>query len=117
MNKNDLKKIAKFIVQSKTIDPKIATLLTTELPRQDLIFFTRYLEKLIQENTVRVISEVELPRSLKIDLEKGFSGKNVSFEIDSSLGAGIRITINDTVIDLSMKEYLNSTIERLKQNL
>lgn len=117
MNKNYLKKIAKSMAQSGAVNKKVLDIVLSNLSRRDLINLSRYLKLYVSLNMVKVISGNNISQSVKREIIRKFPAKKIVFEIDKSIETGVKIELNDTVIDLSMKEYLNSTIERLKQSL
>ncbi len=117
MNASDLKKIAKFTVKAGNIGKEIAEIILSELTRKELIFLFRYLGRTMEENTVRVFSQDSIPELLRKTLARKFYPKTVIFDKDSSLGAGIKIKMNDTVINFSVGSYLDELVTSLKNDL
>lgn len=117
MKKNNLKKIARFIMISKSLDKKIAKTLISSCSRRELAYFVRYLQSLLAKEQIHVISQVTIPNSQKTNIKKLFPQKFVVFDTDPSASPGIKAIIDDTNFDFSIKEYVDSTFERLRENL
>lgn len=115
MKKNDLKKIARFIAKSKTLDIKLAKSLISSCSRRELVYFVRYLQNLLAREQIRVISQVNLSSSQKSNIKKSFSEKFVVFVTEPSASPGIKVIIGDTNFDFSINEYVDSTFERLRE--
>jgi len=116
MNKVELVRIARTVVARGKIDKAIAGELISKLTRKDLAHFARILARLVNERTVKVISQEPLSVDLKKEIEKKFEEKDVVF-LQEKIGDGIKIIINDTIIDLTIGSFINSTIENLKSEI
>ena len=73
-----------------------------------------HLKRMSFENSVRIVASGELSLGIKNELEHRFKGKNIFYEVDSALGDGIKVKIGDTVIDFSLKNYLDNIVKGLK---
>lgn len=71
------------------------------------------MNRLINEQTIRVVSREELPATLKKEIEKKFSDKKVIFAKED-IGPGIKIIMNDTIMDLTIEGFIDSTMQSLK---
>jgi|SRR3989344_3867154 len=114
MSDDEIKKIANLTIRKGRINKTIAKFALRRLSRKYLLKYLMYLRRTAFENSVRIVSSRELPSALKKELDRKFSGKNVFYEIDSTLGDGIKSIIGDTVIDLSLENYLRNTVKGLK---
>lgn len=117
MKKNDLKKIARFIVISKGLDKDSAKTLISSCSRGELAYFVRYLQSLLAKEQIHVISQVTIPNSQKTNIKKLFPQKFVVFDTDPSASPGIRAIVDDTNFDFSINQYVDSTLERLRENI
>ena len=115
MNKDVIKKLARISAKQKKIGGKTAEFILKSFNRKQLTTYLRYLRKSVEENSVRIFSSIELNGNIKRDIESKFPGKDVFFHVDEEVGDGIRVQIDDTIIDLTTESYLNQTIEELKQ--
>lgn len=116
MNKEDLKKLAKLTLRLKTIDPKLSYFVLRKLSRKNLIFFLRYLKNLLDQDTIRILSPIKLNPGLRKIIEKKYEGKNVVF-VEDRIGDGIKVIINDTIIDLTVRGLINQTMYKLKSEI
>ena len=114
MNKDLVKKLAKTLAAQNKIDGKTRKFILENLSRRELARFSRLLEKIVSENSVRVISSEPLGLSFKKQLGQKFADKNIYYELNKSVGTGIKLVVNDTIIDLSLQNFLDNAIERLK---
>lgn len=112
--KQNLTKIARLIVQNGDIDKKTAKELIENLSRKNLSVFASMLNTFENQNVVKVLSSDALPYEVKKQIASRFDGKKVIFEIDDSVGDGIQLIYNDTIIDLTVNGFIDSTIEKLK---
>lgn len=116
MENPDLKKLAKLTILDSGINPKVSDYVLDKLSRRDLIAYLRYLKTIVGKNTARVITEKALSDPVKRQIIKMFPEKDVLFET-AVIGDGIRIQINDTIIDLSLSGFINQTVKSLKNEL
>lgn len=114
MNNNMLKRLARITIRNGQVNKKIAKYVLSSLTRKELVTYLASLMKVIYENSVRVLSSQELPIKTKQSIKSKFEDRVVFFEQDTSLGAGIKIIRDDTIIDLTVNGYITSTLEQLK---
>ena len=114
MTDEEIKKIAKFTIKEGKIDQTIAKFVLKRFSRKYLLKYLMYLKRMTFENSVRIVASDELSLTIKNGLEHKFKGKNIFYEIDSALGDGIKVKIGDTVIDFSLKNYLDNIVKGLK---
>jgi len=116
MTNEKLKKLAKLTVRLKVIDPKLSYFVLRKLPRKNLIFYLRYLKKLLDQDTVRILSATKLNAGLRRIIERKYREKNVIF-VQDRVGDGIKVVINDTIIDLTVKGFIDQTMHKLKSEI
>ena len=114
MNKNLIKKLARRTVSGEYIDQKVVNFALSNFSRKELIEYATSLRKAIYKNSVRVISSEELSPNAQESIRSKFKDRVVFFEQDQSQSAGIKVIINDTVMDLSVDGYIKQTLEQLK---
>lgn len=114
MNNNLTRKLAKLTIRNGKVDKTIVRYVLSNLTRKELIMYLAALKKAVYESSVRIVSAEALPQKLAYSIRSKFKGKVIFYEQDKSLGAGIKIIINDTSLDLTIDGYLNSALEQLK---
>lgn len=115
MTSSDIKKLAQFTATQGKIEKKLAAFIL-RLKRRELIEFTRQLNRLIDKNTVKVISELPLTSNIKQALVQKYSDKKVHF-IQEKIGDGIKVIVNDTISDLTVEGFVDQTIGQLKTSV
>ena len=114
MTKDLIKKLARATIRNWRIDSKVAKYVLSFLNRKELIVYLAALKKVIYENSARVISKEELSINTKKSIKSKFKDRAVFFEQDKALSEGIKIIMDDSVIDFTFKGYVNNTLEQLK---
>lgn len=112
MKTQELTKIARLLVKHKKIDKKLASEMIARLSRKDLARFARILTALMNKSRVIVISQKPLEGSIKEKIKTKYRDQDVIFE-QQNIGDGIKLVINDTIIDLSVDSYINSATKIL----
>ena len=116
MKNLDLKKLAKLTAHNASVDLDIASFVLNKLGRRQLLAYLRHLKAITDRKTVRVFSQQLLPEAQRRSIVKHFPLQEVLFE-QKPIGDGIKIQINDTIIDFSMHSYIDTTIEQLKNSV
>ncbi|HVZ11948.1 MAG TPA: hypothetical protein VG965_02870 [Patescibacteria group bacterium] len=112
----NIKKLAKLTALKNEVPKELANYVLENLTRREQITYLRHLKTIINKRTVLITTSTPLSQNMKREIEKKFYGKDIIYEIDS-IGDGIRIQINDTIIDLSMNSFINQTIDNIKESL
>ncbi len=110
----NIKKLAKLTAHGVNVDPDVASFVLGKLGRRELLAYLRHLKAINNRRTVRVLSQEPISEVQKRNIIKRFSDKEVLF-VQEKIGDGIKIQINDTIIDYSMHSYIDTTINRLKE--
>lgn len=114
VNQQKIKKLAEIASEKEAISQDVQEYVLTVLGKQDLKIFLMYFKQMIDKKTVYVKSATEITnQSLQI-LKNNFDGKKILVEEDKSLGAGVKLKIDDMVVDFTIKNYINETIAQLK---
>ena len=114
LNRDLIKKLARLTIRNGNVDKRIAKYVLLRLSRKELIFYLSALKGAIYKNSVRAISSQELPPKTEQSISTKFKDRLVFFEQDQSQSEGIKIIIDDTIIDLTINGYINTTLEQLK---
>lgn len=115
MKKSDIKKLAQVSFDKGIVNKNVVDYVMDKLSKADLKLFLFFLTQEIDKNTVSVVSSHELTTQDKKRLENIFEKEVFNYKTDISLGAGIVIKSEDTIIDASIKGAVNQTINQLKQ--
>jgi len=114
MKKNNLKHLAELTAKEKTISKKTGDFILKSLNRKNVkIFLHFYRNELQKKRTYVTTASVLSSESLK-SLKNLFKEKIIVSNIDSNVGAGIKVRQEDIIIDYTFKRYIDDTIELLK---
>ena len=114
MSNDRIKKLARITIRNTMINPKVTKYVLFKLNRKELIIYLAAFKKVIYGNSLRVVSREELPTKTKQSIKSRFKDRVVFFEQDEDLSDGIKIIMDDSVIDLTFNGYINNTLEQLK---
>lgn len=114
MNNDLIKKLAKLTIRNGNVDKKIAKYALSRLTRKEFITYLACLKTVVYKNSVRVISAQELPSKVKQSIERKIKNRIIFFEQDQSQSEGIKIIIDDTIIDLTVSGYISTMLEQLR---
>lgn len=117
MNRQQLKKLADLSITSENVNTNVAKYVLQKLSRDDLKEYLLLLKKLVNENTVYVKTDIDTTQDVKKTLSGMFPGKKLVFEKDHFSGGGIVVRTGDNIFNLSVKNYINQTVETLKEQL
>lgn len=112
MNEKQLRALAYSIAQFG-LDKKTADFVMQKLNKKQLKSFVMYYKKALAKQTIKITTAGELASSEKEELKQLYKNMKLDIEIDASLGAGIKIRHDDTIIDFTFKKYINDTIAKL----
>lgn len=114
INKQKIKKLALIAAENSKVPKDIEKFVLTKMSKQELKDFLRFLRIELDKRRVYVMSsEKLLPDNITI-IKRLFGDKEIIETIDKSVGAGLKIRNNDLVIDFTFKNFINDTIEKIK---
>ncbi len=113
---NQLRQLAYSITTTGSVKKDTISQFINSLSTSDLKKFLQYLR------TAYAKSNIEVTTAEKSDIiaeyfKKNYKDKNISFRTDSSIKGGVIVKIGDDMYDYSVKNYINTTIERLTNEL
>ncbi|PIT89408.1 MAG: hypothetical protein COU27_00350 [Candidatus Levybacteria bacterium CG10_big_fil_rev_8_21_14_0_10_36_7] len=117
MNNRDLKKLATLTLKNKDIDEKLAKFAISNLNRRELKLYLFFLKAAISKKTIFVRSNEILTKDLQSKIKKIFTDGDVEFSLDKNIDSGIVVVYNDTIINLTTKNYIKETINQIKNSL
>lgn len=115
MKRHFLIKLAEKVINGNELETKKSLLIAKTLKREDLKLFIKYLKV---SNALRSI-KVSLPNQeglseVKNSLARIYPGKKIVITIDPTLLTGIRVEDYDNVYELSLKNFLEQAVKRVK---
>lgn len=113
MNKKIRKLVELSFANGKIIDT-VAKHVLANLTKRELKEFLKILKHKIEANRVMISSASIINSSEKVKMSKLFPGYSVEFKEDAQIGGGMKVAIGDTIIDLSVKNYINTIISSIK---
>ena len=106
MNKK-VRKLVELSFANGKINDTVAKYVLKNLSKKELKEYIKILKHKIEANRVMVSSASSLSASEKTEMGKLFSDYSVEFKEDTQIGGGMKVAIGDTIIDLSVKNYIN----------
>jgi F0F1-type ATP synthase delta subunit len=117
MKKNVLKKLAIASYTENELDEKKVSRISKSLNRADLKDYINDLKNIENKRTVTVtIPNEEESSKIKQMFAKIYPNKRIVVKIDEELITGIKVVDYDNVYELSLKGYLENSLDYLKQN-
>lgn len=117
MNKQQIVKLVGLTFVHGEIDENVAIYVLQKLNKNELKIYSRYLKNEIEKNKVIITTSEKLSTEDTKKFKDFFPGKNVFFETDAALGGGIKVKTQNDIIDLSIKNYIDNTINSVKNDL
>ncbi len=114
INPAQIMKLARNTLYNGRLNKKVVKFALSNLTRKELISYLYKVRKVVYDNSVRIISSQELSSKIQKSLALKFKPRGIFFEEDKSIGPGIKIIKDDTIIDLTFKGYMTNAIEQLK---
>lgn len=114
ITKQKIKKIAQIAAMSDTIPQDIEKFVLEILTKQELKDFLRNYKNALDKKRVYISTSTEISKNDILELLPQFKNKEVILTADTTLGGGIKIKQDDTIIDFTFKKYIEDTIDKLK---
>lgn len=117
MKKNIIKKLAVASYTENELDENKVRKITKSLNRSDLKDYINDLKNIENRRTVTVtIPNEEETSKIKQMFAKIYPTKRIIVKVDEELITGIKVVDYDNVFELSLKGYLEDSLEYIKQN-
>jgi F0F1-type ATP synthase delta subunit len=117
MNDKNLKQLAALSISDGRIDEKVSVYVLSRLSKSEMKRYLLYLRNVIRDRRVRVRTPGTLDAETRTQIAAGFAGRDIGFEQDPSLGAGLQVEYGDTIVNANIRTMIETTINRLKENL
>lgn len=111
-----LRDLAFAIVKEQTVNSKHIESLVDSLSVKELRTFLRYLRLAQDAQTITVTTASDTPE-LKKYIAKNFADKHIVYTTDETIGGGVIVKIGDDVYDYTVRNYIDTTIKRLINEL
>lgn len=112
MNKK-VKKLVELSFVDGKIDNRIARYILTQLSKKELKEYLKILKHRLESRHVMIESASPLNSNEKKKMTKLFAGYDIEFNQAPQNGGGMKVTVGDTVIDLSVKNYIETILANL----
>ena len=106
--------VAKSYIKGK-LDAKIVNLVAHKLNRKDLKAYIYELRNEENKKYVTITSVNVLKSQDKKEFEEMFPGKEIVYQTDPTLIAGVKVRTHDTEYELSIDNIISSLTNHLKQ--
>lgn len=114
VNKQKIKKLAMIAAKEKKIPSDIEEYVLKHMDKQELKDFLVFYKNALSKERVYVFSANSISSTNMDILKNHYNDRELIFETDETLGAGIRLVNNDLIVDYTFKNILDETIEKLK---
>lgn len=117
MNNKQLRKLAQMTIQNGKVNNNVSKYVLSRLLKNELKQYLFYLKTVVSKNSIEVVSDTPLTAATKRQLVSVFPGKTINFTDNKKIGGGLFVRIDDTILDLSVKNYIKESISQLKNTL
>ena len=114
MIQQKIKKLATITASNKIIPADIEEYVLNFLTKQDLKMFMQSYKLELEKKRVYISTPTELSESELSLIKNMYKDKDIITSVEKDLGAGIKLRQNDTVIDFTVKSFINDTVDALK---
>lgn len=113
MTKKKIKELAQISYSKNNLDEKKAYRITNLLNRKELKQYLKELKKIESKKSVEIILSKTPTKKSKKMFENLFPDKKIIYNIDKSLMLGVRITNNDLIYEMSLKNTFQNLVSHL----
>ncbi|MBP6098741.1 MAG: F0F1 ATP synthase subunit delta [Candidatus Levybacteria bacterium] len=110
-----IKEVAKTLSQQSELSDNVMPYLADHFTKSELKLLGKFLRLEIKKRKVVIVTSVQLQPEHKKSLVSFYEGLHVEFTQDTSLGGGMRVTKQDTVLDMSLKHYIIQMVQDLSK--
>lgn len=105
--KKKMQQKLKLSMTNGRLDPRKIELIAKKMDRRELSEYYRLLVAKRAEEKVVITSAIQLPGTVAFELRKLFTDKEVFFETDPKIIAGLKVRFSDLLFNASLKDYLH----------
>ena len=114
INNKKIKKLAQIESEKNAITKDISKFVIEYIEKKELKVFLNYYKSALDKKTVHIKSAEKISASKIKEFESIYKNKDIVFSVDEELGGGFILRENDSVVDFTVKDYINKTIDSLK---
>jgi hypothetical protein len=96
------------------VNDEVASLLLSDLSRSDLKKFLAAFRLELRKRVVMVAVAGSPGTALGEAVARAYPGRRLDVETDEALGAGVKVSAGDDVVDASVHGYIREMIEELE---
>ncbi len=111
-----LRDLAFAIVKQQSIKKDEVNKLLDSLSDKQLRNFLYFLRVAQDSNKIEITTTSDSPK-LDDYFAKNFPDKQISYKTDDTIGGGVVVKIGDDVYDYTVRNYIDTTIQRLTNEL
>lgn len=111
-----LRDLAFSIVKTQSVNKDQINSLIGSLSTDELRKLLNYL-KLAHKSNLITVTIADDDKNIKDYIARQFPDKKITYHVDDKIGGGVIVKIGDDVYDYSVKNYINTTINRLSEEL
>jgi F0F1-type ATP synthase delta subunit len=105
--------VALALTAEGEVREEVASQLLQNLSRSQLKEFLAALRGEMKRRQVHITLAGKADDAAGASLEKSYPGRELTLVQDAALGAGVRISAGDDIVDASMRGYIREIIEEL----
>jgi len=105
--------VALALAPDGQVNDEVASLLLSQLSRSDLKKFLAALRIELRKRVVQVAVAGRPGQALEQAVARVWPGRRLDVETDDSLGAGVKVSAGDDIMDASVQGYIREMIEEL----
>ncbi len=106
--------VALVLAPDGQVSDSAAAALLAGLSRSDLKRFLVALRTELKKRVVQVAVAGRKDSSMDETIARAYPGRRLDVETDESLGAGVKVSAGDDVVDASVHGYIREMIEELR---
>lgn len=114
MSKRKIRKLAQMAAANDIIPQDIERYVLEVLNKQELKVFLESYKSVLDKNRVYISTSTEISKSQVTNAFPQFRNKELILTTDETLGGGIKMRQDDTIIDFTFKKFIDDTIDKLK---
>jgi hypothetical protein len=105
--------VALALTEDGEVKEEVAARIVTELSRSELKHFLAALRLELKRRVVQVALAGDAGSALDRTMKRAYPGRAVRVQQNKSLGAGVRVSAGDDIVDASVHGYIREIIEEL----
>ena len=105
--------VALVLTEDGDVRQDVAARILAELSRAQLKLFLAALQRELKRRVVQVALAGDPGKGLDPAMKRAYPGRAVRVQPDRALGAGVKVSAGDDIVDASVQGYIRKIIEEL----